>query len=45
LATKLGVDVQPGDENLAGEELTQQFIARAKEAGKSSDEINQALSE
>ena len=45
LAAKLGVEVQPGDENLAGEELTNQFMQRAKEAGKTTEEINQALAE
>ena len=45
LASKLGVDVQAGDENVSGEELTSIFIQRAKEAGKSTEEINQALAE
>ena len=40
LASKLGVDVQAGDENVSGEELTNMFIQRAKEAGKSTEEIN-----
>lgn len=35
LAAKLGVDVQPGDEDLSAEDLSSTFMQRAKEAGKS----------
>jgi hypothetical protein len=45
LAAKLGIEVQPGDSNLAGSDLTNEFISRAKQAGKSTEEINQALAE
>ena len=45
IAGKLGVDVQPGDEDLSAEDLTNVMIQRAKEAGKTEQEINAALSE
>jgi alkylhydroperoxidase/carboxymuconolactone decarboxylase family protein YurZ len=45
LAGKLGVEVAAGDENLAAEDLTNVMIQRAKEAGKSVEEINQVLAE
>lgn len=45
LASKLGVDVQAGDENLAADDLTAVFMQRAKDAGKSDAEIAQALAE
>jgi len=44
LADKLGVDIGPGEESLPADELTQTLIARAKEAGKSEEEINAAVS-
>jgi len=43
LAAKLGVEVQPGEENLSAEELTQVLMQRAKEAGKTEEEINLAI--
>jgi alkylhydroperoxidase/carboxymuconolactone decarboxylase family protein YurZ len=45
LASKLGVEVQAGDEDLPAEDLTNVFIQRAKDAGKSESEISQALAE
>ena len=39
LATKLGVDVMAGDYDLGAEEMSNAFMARAKEAGKSEAEI------
>jgi hypothetical protein len=45
LAAKLGVEVAAGEENLSAEELTQTLMQRAKEAGKSEDEINAAMEE
>lgn len=45
LAEKLGVEVQPGEAEMGADELTQILIARAKEAGKTEEEINQAISE
>lgn len=45
MAGKLGVEVQPGDEDLAAADLTSVMIQRAKEAGKSDAEINAALAE
>ena len=45
LAGKLGVDVQPGDEDLPPEELTNTMIGRASAAGKTEAEINAALAE
>ena len=43
LAAKLGVEVQAGEENLGAEELTSVLMQRAKEAGKSEEEINAAV--
>ena len=45
MASKLGVDVQPGDEDLPAADLTNVMIARAKEAGKTDAQINAALAE
>ena len=45
LAGKLGIDVQPGDEDLSAEDLTSVMIQRATEAGKSEKEIQAALAE
>ena len=43
LAAKLGVEVQAGEENLGAVELTSVLMQRAKEAGKSEEEINAAV--
>jgi len=45
MAARLGVAVQPGDEDLAAADLTSVMIQRAQEAGKSEAEINAALAE
>jgi len=45
LAGKLGVAVQPGDEDLGPEELTSAMMQRASAAGKTEAEINAALAE
>ena len=45
MAAKLGVEVQPGDENIPAAELTQTLIARAQAAGTSMEQINAALAE
>ena len=45
LASKLGVDVQPGDVDLPAEDLSNVMIQRAKEAGKTEAEINAAFEE
>lgn len=45
LAAKLGVEVAAGDEDMPAEDLTNVMIQRAKEAGKSEEEINAALAE
>jgi len=45
LAAKLGVDVQQGDYDLDATELSNTLMARAKEAGKSDEEINAAFAE
>jgi len=45
MASKLGVDIMEGDEDLPAADLTQAMIARAQEAGKSEEEINAALAE
>jgi hypothetical protein len=45
LAGKLGVGVQPGDEDLGAEDLMNAMMHRAQAAGKSEAEINAALSE
>mmetsp|Transcript_19195 Transcript_19195/g.32704 ORF Transcript_19195/g.32704 Transcript_19195/m.32704 type:complete len:95 (-) Transcript_19195:229-513(-) len=45
LATKLGVDIMEGDEELSAEDLTNVMIQRAQEAGKSTQQINAALAE
>jgi hypothetical protein len=44
LAENLGVDLQAGEDLLPADELTQTLISRAKEAGKTEEEINQAIS-
>ena len=45
MAAKLGVDVQESDYQLDATELSNTLIARAKEAGKSEQEINEAFAE
>jgi hypothetical protein len=45
MASKLGVEVQAGDEDLPAADLTQTMMERAKAAGKSDAEINAALAE
>ena len=45
LADKLGVEIEAGDSALGADELTQTLIERAKAAGKSEEEINQAIAE
>ena len=45
LAAKLGVEPQPGDENLSPEQMSSTMIARALKAGKSQQEIDEALKE
>ena len=45
LAAKLGVDVQAGDYDLPASELGTTLMARAKEAGKTDEEINAAMAE
>jgi len=43
LAAKLGVEPKSGDENLSPEALTSSLIERASKAGKTSQEIEEAL--
>lgn len=43
LAAKLGVDPQESDYDLSPADLSTTLVARAKEAGKSEKEINEAL--
>jgi hypothetical protein len=43
LAAKLGVEPKSGDEKLSPEALTSSLIERASKAGKSSQEIEEAL--
>lgn len=45
MASKLGVEVQAGDEDLSGSDLTAIMMQRAKDAGHSDAEINAALAE
>ena len=45
LAAKLGIDVMEGDYNLSAEDMSNAFMARAKEAGKSEAEITAAFAE
>ena len=45
LAAKLGVQAQPGDESLDPNTLSQTMIQRALAAGKSQQEIDEALAE
>lgn len=43
LASKLGVESKPGDEKLSPEVMTSTLIERASKAGKTSQEIEEAL--
>lgn len=45
MANKLGVELQPGEDSMEASDLTNTLIERAKQAGKSEAEINQALAE
>ena len=45
LAEKLGVEVAAGDEDLSASDLTNTLMQRAKEAGKSEEEINAIMAE
>ena len=45
LAEKLGVELAAGEENLDAAELTNTLISRAKEAGKTTEEINALLAD
>ena len=45
MAAKLGVELQPGEDQLDASELTSTLMERAKAAGKSEAEINAALAE
>ena len=43
MAGKLGVEIMAGDDQLPAEDLTNALIARAKEAGKTEQQIAAAL--
>jgi hypothetical protein len=45
MAEKLGVEIQAEETELPGEELTKILIQRAKETGKTEDQINAILAE
>lgn len=45
LAAKLGIDVLEGDYQLEAEDMSNAFMARAKEAGKTDAEIQAAFAE
>jgi hypothetical protein len=45
IAAKLGVELAAGDEDMAAEDLTALLMQRAKEAGKTAEEINAAFEE
>lgn len=45
MASKLGVEIQPGEEQMDANDLTNTLIERAKAAGKSEAQINAALAE
>jgi len=45
LAARLGVQPQDGDEELGAEQLSAVMIQRAEKAGKSHQEIDEALKE
>jgi len=45
MASKLGVEIQAGEEQMDANDLTNTLIERAKQAGKSEADIQQALTE
>jgi hypothetical protein len=45
MAAKLGVEIQPGEDQLEASDLTNTLIERAKAAGKTEAQISQALAE
>ena len=45
MASKLGVEIQAGEEQMDANDLTNTLIERAKQAGKSEADIQQALAE
>lgn len=45
LAEKLGVEIAAGDEDLSASDLTNTLMQRAKDAGKTEDEINAVMAE
>lgn len=45
MANKLGVEIQAGEEQMDANDLTNTLIERAKQAGKSEADIQQALAE
>jgi len=45
LAEKLGVEVAAGDEDLSAADLTSTMMQRAKDAGKTDQEINAVMTE
>jgi len=45
MASKLGVEIQAGEEQMDANDLTNTLIERAKQAGKSDADIQQALTE
>ena len=45
MASKLGVEIQPGEDQMDANDLTNTLIERAKQAGKTEAQINEALAE
>jgi len=45
IASKLGVELAAGDDDLPAEDLTTVLMQRAKEAGKTDEEINAVFEE
>jgi len=45
LAQKFGVELQDGEEDLSASDLTQTLMSRAKEAGKTDEEIAAAMAD
>lgn len=45
MAANLGVDLQPGEDQMDASDLTNTLIERAKAAGKTEAQIQQALAE
>jgi hypothetical protein len=45
MATKLGVEIQPGEDQMEASDLTNTLMERAKAAGKSEAQIQAALTE